>query len=69
LPYLLSFTVLGLRWLASIEFRSRAEYYKRAYVNSWLFFLLLVRSVSIQPGRIAFAWMLSAAQAQAQARG
>src|SRR5262249_52866883 len=28
----------------------------------------LVRSVSIQPGRIALAWMLSPAQAQAQAR-
>ena len=27
LPYVLSFTVLGLRWLASIELRSRAEYY------------------------------------------
>src|SRR3979411_564756 len=28
----------------------------------------LVKSVSIQPGRIALAWMLSAAQAQAQER-
>jgi uncharacterized membrane protein len=45
LPYLLSFTVLGLRWLASIEVRSRAEYYKRAYVNSWLFYLLLITCV------------------------
>src|ERR1700759_1295118 len=42
LPYLLSFTVLGLRWLASIEIRSRAEYYNRAYVNLWLFYLLLI---------------------------
>jgi uncharacterized membrane protein len=45
LPYLLSFTVLGLRWLASIEIRSRAEYYNRAYVNSWLFYLLLITCV------------------------
>jgi uncharacterized membrane protein len=45
LPYLLSFTVLGLRWLASIEVRSRAEYCKRAYVNSWLFYLLLITCV------------------------
>ena len=45
LPYLLSFTVLGLRWLASIEIRSRAEYYNRAYVNLWLFYLLLITCV------------------------
>lgn len=45
LPYLLSFAVLGLRWLASIEVRSRAEYYNRAYVNSWLFYLLLITCV------------------------
>jgi uncharacterized membrane protein len=45
LPYLLSFTVLGLRWLASIEIRSRAEFYNRAYVNTWLFYLLLITCV------------------------
>jgi len=45
LPYVLSFTVLGLRWLASIELRSHAEYYKRAYVNLWLFYLLLITCV------------------------
>lgn len=45
LPYLLSFAVLGLRWLASIEIRSRAEFYNRAYVNSWLFYLLLITCV------------------------
>jgi uncharacterized membrane protein len=56
LPYLLSFTVLGLRWLASIEIRSRAEYYNRAYVNSWLFYLLLITCVpfsTIVVGRYA----------------
>ena len=42
LPYLLSFTVLGLRWLASIEIRSRADYFNREYVNWWLFYLLLI---------------------------
>ena len=42
LPYLLSFGVLGLRWLASIEIRSRAEYFGREYVNWWLFYLLLI---------------------------
>ena len=56
LPYLLSFTVLGLRWLASIEIRSRAEYYNRAYVNLWLFYLLLITCVpfsTIVVGRFA----------------
>jgi uncharacterized membrane protein len=45
LPYLLSFRMLGLRWLASIGIRSRAEYYDRAYVNLWLFYLLLITCV------------------------
>jgi uncharacterized membrane protein len=56
LPYLLSFAVLGLRWLASIEIRSRAEYYNRTYVNSWLFYLLLITCVpfsTIVVGRYA----------------
>jgi uncharacterized membrane protein len=45
LPYLLSFTVLGLRWLASIQTRSRAEYVDREYVNWWLSYLLLITFV------------------------
>ncbi len=56
LPYVLSFTVLGLRWLASIELRGRAEYYNRAYVNWWLFYLLLITCVpfsTIVVGRYA----------------
>ena len=42
---ILSFTVLGLRWIAGLEIRSRAEYYDRAYVNLWLFYLLLITCV------------------------
>jgi uncharacterized membrane protein len=56
LPYLLSFAVLGLRWLASIELRGRAEYYDRSYVNLWLFYLLLITCVpfsTIVVGRYA----------------
>jgi len=56
LPYILSFTVLGLRWIAGIEIRSRAEYYDRAYVNLWLFYLLLITCVpfsTIVVGRYA----------------
>ena len=36
LPYVLSFGVLGLRWLSNIEVRSRAEYVNREYVHWWL---------------------------------
>jgi transmembrane protein TMEM174 (potassium channel) len=32
-PYLLSFGVLGLRWLANVEVRTRAEFVNREYVN------------------------------------
>ena len=45
LPYLLSFGVLGLRWLANIEVRSRAEYVNREYVNWWLLYQLLITCV------------------------
>jgi uncharacterized membrane protein len=45
LPYLLSFGVLGLRWLANIELRSRAEYVDREYANWWLLYLLLITCV------------------------
>jgi uncharacterized membrane protein len=41
LPYVLSFAVLGLRWLADVQLRSRAEYVGRDYVNWWLLYLLL----------------------------
>jgi uncharacterized membrane protein len=56
LPYLLSFTVLGLRWLASIQIRSGAESFNREYVNWWLFYLLLITFVpfsTIVVGRYA----------------
>jgi uncharacterized membrane protein len=56
LPYLLSFGVLGLRWLANIEVRSGAEYVNREYVNWWLLYLLLITCVpfsTIVVGRFA----------------
>ena len=56
LPYLLSFTVLGLRWIANIQTRSRAEYFNREYVNWWLVYLLLITFVpfsTIVVGRYA----------------
>jgi uncharacterized membrane protein len=45
LPYVLSFGVLGLRWLTNIEIRTRAEYVNREYVNWWLLYLLLITCV------------------------
>jgi len=56
LPYLLSLGVLGLRWLANVEVRSRAEYVSREYVNWWLLYLLLITCVpfsTIVVGRFA----------------
>jgi uncharacterized membrane protein len=56
LPYILSFGVLGLRWIASIEVRSRAEHFDRNYVNWWLVYLLLITFVpfsTIVVGRYA----------------
>lgn len=55
-PYLLSFTVLGLRWLAGVQVRSRAEFLGGAYVRWWQFHLLLVTCVpftTIVVGRYA----------------
>ena len=45
LPYVLSFGVLGLRWVSNIELRSRAEFVNREYVNWWLLYLLLITCV------------------------
>ena len=56
LPYVLSFSVLGLRWLADVEIRSRAEYVNRGYVNWWLLYLFLITCVpftTIVVGRFA----------------
>jgi uncharacterized membrane protein len=56
LPYVLSFAVLGLRWLSNIEMRSHGEEYGREYVNWWLLYLLLITCVpftSIIVGRFA----------------
>ena len=56
LPYVLSFGVLGLRWLANIEVRTRAEYFNREYVNWWLLYHFLITCVpftTIVVGRFA----------------
>jgi uncharacterized membrane protein len=56
LPYVLSFGVLGLRWLATIEVRTKAEYVNRQYVNWWLLYLFLITCVpftTIVVGRFA----------------
>ncbi len=56
LPYVLSFGVLGLRWLSNIEVRTRAEYVNREYANSWLLYHFLITCVpftTIVVGRFA----------------
>lgn len=47
LPYLLSFAVLGLRWLSNVEVRSRSEFVGREYAYWWLLYLLLVTCVPL----------------------
>ena len=44
-PYVLSFLVLGLRWLSTIQIRSRTEGYGRDYTGWWLIYLLLITCV------------------------
>jgi TMEM175 potassium channel family protein len=45
LPYVVSFGVLGLRWLSNIQVRSHAEHVNREYVKWWLLYLLLITCV------------------------
>jgi uncharacterized membrane protein len=55
-PYVLSFFVLGIRWLSNIEIRSHGEMYSREYARWWLFYLLLITCVpftTIIVGRFA----------------
>jgi len=55
-PYLLSFFVLGNRWLAGIQTRSRVESVGGSYIRWWLLYLLLITCVpftTIVVGRYA----------------
>jgi len=44
-PYVLSFLVLGLRWLSAVQIRSRTECYGRDYAGWWLIYILLITCV------------------------
>jgi len=44
-PYVLSFLVLGLRWLANVQLRTSSEWFGREYAMWWLFYLLLITCV------------------------
>ena len=44
-PYALSFLVLGLRWLANVEVRTRSEWLGREYAMWWLAYLFLITCV------------------------
>jgi uncharacterized membrane protein len=45
IPYVLSFLVLGLRWLSNIHLRSRGEMLSAKYGGWWLIYHLLVTCV------------------------
>jgi uncharacterized membrane protein len=45
LPYVISFLVLGLRWLSNVQVRSHGEFFSREYVTWWLVYLLLITCV------------------------
>jgi uncharacterized membrane protein len=45
LPYLLSFAVLGLRWLSNVRLRSRDEFCSHKYAEWWLLYHLLITCV------------------------
>jgi uncharacterized membrane protein len=56
MPYLLSFYVLGARWLQSVQIRTSVEFYSQAYIRWWLLYLLLITCVpftTIVVGRYA----------------
>jgi uncharacterized membrane protein len=56
LPYVLSFVVLGLRWLSNIHLRSRDESCSHKYAQWWLVYHLLITCVpftTIVVGRFA----------------
>ena len=44
-PYALSFMVLGLRWLSSVQVRSRAEFISGAHLHWWMVYMLLITCV------------------------
>ena len=56
LPYFLSFWVLGLRWLSTVQVRTKDEYMNADYVRWWLGYLFLITCVpftTILVGRYA----------------
>jgi uncharacterized membrane protein len=44
-PYALSFLVLGVRWLSSVQVRYRAETLSSDYTRWWMMYMLLVTCV------------------------
>ena len=45
LPYVLSFMVLGMRWLATVQVRTHTESFGSHYIRWWLIYLLLITCV------------------------
>jgi uncharacterized membrane protein len=56
IPYVLSFAVLGMRWVSGVQVRTKAESFSRSFFNWWLLYMLLVTCVpftTIVAGRFA----------------
>jgi uncharacterized membrane protein len=47
IPYVLSFLVLGLRWLSNIQVRSRTDAVGKDFTGWWLLYLLLITCVPL----------------------
>jgi len=45
IPYVISFLVLGLRWLAGVQVQFRSQTVSPVYVRWWLFYLFLITCV------------------------
>jgi uncharacterized membrane protein len=45
LPYVISFSVLGFRWLASVHVTTKSEMVSSSYARWWLLYLLLITCV------------------------
>ncbi len=55
-PYVLSFMILGLRWLSIARAPARSETFNSAYVKWWLLYLLLITCIpfsTMMVGRFA----------------
>jgi uncharacterized membrane protein len=44
-PYVVSFMILGLRWLSLAQVPSRSEYVENRFIRWWMFYLMMITCV------------------------